>query len=118
MGDVQKVVEKGTTHPEPVIGSGKFFLPEKRRVVLKRAYQNRAVQKRAKEQQDQLVQISLPMAEVLTSLEQGLGELVRKVGRHSSSRCWNRKSSRSQDRVRAEDRHGRLTAGAWRKARV
>lgn len=28
--DVRKIVEKGTTHPEPVIGSGKFFLPEKK----------------------------------------------------------------------------------------
>ena len=26
--DVQKIVEKGTTQPEPVIGSGEFFLPE------------------------------------------------------------------------------------------
>ena len=48
---------------------------------MKRAYQNRAVQKSVEAEREQAVQISLPMAEVLTSLEQGLGELVRKVGR-------------------------------------
>ena len=44
---------------------------------MKREYQKRAVQPAA----DRAVQISLPLAEVLSSLEQGLGELVRKVGR-------------------------------------
>ncbi|MBV9294039.1 MAG: transposase [Acidobacteriaceae bacterium] len=48
---------------------------------MKRAYQNRAVEKGAEAPGDQTIQISLPMAEVLSSLEQGLGELVRKVGR-------------------------------------
>ena len=47
---------------------------------MKRAYQNTTVQKSG-EREEQAVQICLPMAEVLTSLEQGLGELVRKVGR-------------------------------------
>ena len=45
---------------------------------MKRAYQNRAI---AKKTELERVQICMPMAEVLTSLEQGLGELVRKVGR-------------------------------------
>ena len=31
--------------------------------------------------EEQAVQIALPTAEILTSLEEGLGELVRKVGR-------------------------------------
>ncbi len=48
---------------------------------MKKAYQNRAVQKTTESTADGAVQISLPMAEVLTSLEQGLGELIRKVGR-------------------------------------
>jgi hypothetical protein len=79
--DVRKIVEKGATQPEPVIGSGKFFLPEKRRVVLKKEYQRTQEPKASETECDRAVQISLPMAEVLTSLEQGLGELVRKVGR-------------------------------------
>lgn len=33
------------------------------------------------EQSELPVQIALPLAEVLSSLEQGLGELLRKVGR-------------------------------------
>jgi putative transposase len=64
-----------------VIRSGKFFLARKRRVVLKRAYQKKEEVEAAQPVPERAVQISLPMAEVLTSLEQGLGELVRKVGR-------------------------------------
>jgi hypothetical protein len=48
---------------------------------LKREYQNRAAQTGAEAQREQAIPISLPMPEVLSSLEQGLGELVRKVGR-------------------------------------
>ena len=49
---------------------------------MKKAYQkNGVVQKDAEAGREQAIQLSLPMAEVLTSLEQGLGELVRKVGR-------------------------------------
>lgn len=43
---------------------------------MKKAYQEAEVSG-----SERAVQISLPMAEVLASLEQGLGELVRKVGR-------------------------------------
>jgi putative transposase len=56
------------------------LLPEKRRVVLREGYQ-KAAAKKSERESDRAVQISLPMAEVLSSLEQGLGELVRKVGR-------------------------------------
>lgn len=48
---------------------------------MKRAYQNRAVEKSTEAGVGEAVQIALPMAEVLSSLEKGLGELVRKVGR-------------------------------------
>ena len=48
---------------------------------MKRAYQKREVRKDAEPQTQRAVQIALPMAEVMSSLEQGLGELVRKVGR-------------------------------------
>ncbi len=48
---------------------------------MKKAYQGKAVQESGERNADRAVQIALPMAEVLSSLEQGLGELVRKVGR-------------------------------------
>ena len=48
---------------------------------MKRAYPKRAVEKEADSREERAVQVALPMAEVLTSIEQGLGELVRKVGR-------------------------------------
>jgi putative transposase len=48
---------------------------------LKRAYQKKEQREAAQAVPERAIQITLPMAEVLTSLEQGLGELVRKVGR-------------------------------------
>ena len=48
---------------------------------MKKAYQKEAIPTGSKPNQEQAVQVCLPMAEVLTSIEQGLGELVRKVGR-------------------------------------
>jgi len=48
---------------------------------LKKAYQKEVVFPESKPKQEQAVQVCLPMAEVLSSIEQGLGELVRKVGR-------------------------------------
>ena len=48
---------------------------------MKRGYQNREAGELVEAQPERAVQIALPMAEVLSSLEQGLGELVRKVGR-------------------------------------
>jgi hypothetical protein len=48
---------------------------------LQRGYQNKQESQPAASSKERAIQISLPMAEVLTSLEQGLGELVRKVGR-------------------------------------
>ena len=48
---------------------------------MKREYQNREAVNAVQVAAERAVQISLPMAEVLTSPEQGLGELVRKVGR-------------------------------------
>jgi hypothetical protein len=47
---------------------------------LKREYQKQATTEMV-QPEEQAVQIALPMAEILTSLEEGLGELVRKVGR-------------------------------------
>ena len=48
---------------------------------MKKAYQKDVIAAGAQRQGEGAVQISLPMAEVLTSIEEGLGELVRKVGR-------------------------------------
>ena len=48
---------------------------------MKKAYQKQAKQDVIEPVEERAVQVSLPMAEVLTSIEQGLGELVRKVGR-------------------------------------
>ncbi|MBV8865227.1 MAG: hypothetical protein JO210_07480, partial [Acidobacteriaceae bacterium] len=48
---------------------------------MKKAYQKDVIAAGAQPQGEGAVQISLPMAEVLTSIEEGLGELVRKVGR-------------------------------------
>ncbi len=48
---------------------------------MKKEYQKREAEKGTAPEPDRAVQVCLPMAEVLTSLEQGLGELVRKVGR-------------------------------------
>jgi hypothetical protein len=48
---------------------------------LKRAYQNREAGKPVEAVAGRAVHIALSMAEVLSSLEQGLGKLVRKVGR-------------------------------------
>lgn len=48
---------------------------------MKRAYQKKAGPDGGAAAKGAAVQVALPMAEVLASLEQGLGELVRKVGR-------------------------------------
>lgn len=48
---------------------------------MKKAYQKKATENAVGAREQGAVQIALPMAEVLTSIEQGLGELVRKVGR-------------------------------------
>jgi hypothetical protein len=47
---------------------------------LKKEYQNKAVEKGTSGAAEGAVQLWLPMADVLASLEQGLGEVVRKVG--------------------------------------
>ncbi len=85
---------------------------------MKRAYQKRAVQKSVESQQDQAVQICLPMAEVLTSLEQGLGELVRKVGRMFIESVLESEVEQIAVRGRAGRKGGRLTAGVLSKARA
>ena len=48
---------------------------------MKKAYQKQTKKEEVQPAEERAVQIALPMAEVLTSIEQGLGELVRKVGR-------------------------------------
>ncbi|MBV9267618.1 MAG: hypothetical protein JO061_15730 [Acidobacteriaceae bacterium] len=79
---------------------------------MKRAYQNRAVDKGAKAPGDQAIQISLPMAEVLSSLEQGLGELVRKVGRMFIESVLE---SEVEQIAGAAGKGDKLTAGALSK---
>ena len=95
--DVRKIVESEATLPRAVIGAGKFSA-RKRRVVLTKGYQKRASQEALQPGADGAVQIVLPMSEVLASIEQGLGELVRKVGRMSiesaleiggGADCWS-----------------------------
>lgn len=48
---------------------------------MKKEYQKQTTKDAKQPTAERAIQISLPMAEVLTSIEQGLGELVRKVGR-------------------------------------
>ena len=48
---------------------------------MRRGYQKKQANTEVAQSKEQAVQIALPMAEILTSLEKGLGELVRKVGR-------------------------------------
>jgi hypothetical protein len=48
---------------------------------VKEEYQKEKQAAEVEQTPDRPVQIALPMAEVLSCLEQGLGELVRKVGR-------------------------------------
>ena len=56
------------------------------------------------------------MAEVLVSLEQGLGELVRRVGRLFIESILEAEVEQIAGRDRAGRKPGRPTAGEWTKA--
>ncbi len=85
---------------------------------MRKEYQKRGTERVTGGEGEGAVQISLPMAEVLTSLEQGLGELVRKVGRLFIESVLEAEVEQLAGSRSARTQTGRLIAGEWSKARV
>jgi putative transposase len=81
MEDVRKIVEKRNDSTGACDRLREIFIARKKESRFEKRVSEQSSPEGAEGQREQAIQISLPLAEVLSSLEQGLGELVRKVGR-------------------------------------